>query len=294
MKKFKEKTAKIEGKLKFKISPLLIIMAAIFFLQNSGYLFISYMIAVIFHEFAHAEVANKLGYRLIKFNLNPYGASLIGEFESVKNRDEILIALAGPLANLALIIISVALWWVFPSTYFITLYFVTANIFISFFNLIPVFPLDGGRILLASLSLKMPRNIAYKRMRIFGFILSIFLITAFILFAIIGFLNLTFAITGVFVLLSSAFPDKSSYYQRLYSMASRSKNLKKGLITREILVSNTATILQLTKMLSGSYFTKFIIVDEKFNMLLKINEFELEKLSLNNKIDLPLIELNHT
>jgi len=282
MKKTKTKKNRLVA---FKISPLLIIMAVVFFLQGSGYLFISYMVAVLFHEFAHAEVAEKLGYRLRKLNLNPYGASLIGDFEGVKSRDEILIALAGPLTNIALITISIALWWIFPSSYFITQYFVTANIFIAFFNLIPVFPLDGGRVLLAALSLKMPRNKAYKKMRIFGFVVAGIMIGTFILFAVLGILNLTFAITGIFIFISSLIPDKSSYYQRVYSVALRSKNLKRGLVAREIVVGESVTILSLTRLLSSSYFTKFVIVDPNFKPLLKIDEFELERLSLERGVN---------
>jgi len=280
-----KKKSKKQRTFTFKISPLLIIMAVVFFLQGSGYLFISYMVAVLFHEIAHAEVAEKLGYRLRKLNLNPYGASLIGDFEGVKPRDEIFIALAGPLTNIALIIISVALWWIFPSSYFITQYFVTANIFIAFFNLIPVFPLDGGRVLLAALSLRMPRNKAYRKMRIFGFIAAGLMISLFVVFALLGFINLTFAITGTFIFISSLIPDKSSYYQRLYSVALRSKNLKRGLIVREIIIGENATILSLTRLLSNTYFTNFIIVDSNFNVLLKINEFELERLSLERGMD---------
>lgn len=264
-------------------------MAVVFFLQGNGYLFISYMAAVLFHELAHAEMAEKLGYKLHKLNLNPYGASLIGDFEGVKNRDEILIALIGPLINIALIIISVALWWVFPSSYFVTQYFVTANIFIAFFNLIPVFPLDGGRVLLAALSLKMPRNKAYKKMRILGYIISALMITLFILLLFFHILNLTFVITGVFILVSSLIPDKSSYYQRLYSVALRRKNLKKGILSREIIIDETATILQLNKMLTSNYYTKFTIIDSNFNVLLSLTEFELERLSLQHEMSTPIM-----
>jgi len=285
MKKNKPKNSINNRTFSFKISPFLILMAVVFFLQGSGYLFISYMVAVLFHEFAHAEAAQKLGYRLHKLNLNPYGASLIGDFEGVKPRDEIFIALAGPLVNIALIIISIALWWIFPSSYFITQYFVIANIFIAFFNLIPVFPLDGGRILLAALSLKMPRNKAYRKMRIFGFVMAGIMISAFVVSALLGILNLSFAATGTFIFIASLIPDKSSYYQRLYSVALRSKNLKRGLVSREIIVGESATILSLMKLLSNSYFTKFIIVDSNFRELLNINEFELERLSIERGLD---------
>jgi len=263
-----------------RISPLLALMAAAFFIRGNAYLFLVHTVAVILHELAHAEVSQRLGYKLHRFKLTPYGAALTGEFEGVKHRDEVLIALAGPAANIALAIPAVALWWLIPASYPITEAFVAANLFIAAFNILPVFPLDGGRILLSVLSQKMPRQRAYRRIRIIGWIFSGLLIGLFIA-SLATRANITFAITGVFILVSTLKPDKHSYYQRLYSMAYRTESLKRGLAVKEIIVGQDTTILKLTKMLSGAYFTKFTVMDENFKPLFSITETELEKLSLS-------------
>jgi len=281
----RQKAKKRPNRFLFKISPLVLFMAVVFFLLGDLYLFICYMVAIVLHEMAHAEVATRLGYRLIKLKIAPFGASLIGEFESIRPLDEIKIAAAGPLSNLCFAVLAVALWWLVPSTFFISQYFVLASIYVAAFNLLPVFPLDGGRIALAIMSLKAPRQAAYKKLRIAGFVLSFVLIALFIIFLIFGIFNITFATTGIFVLISSVFPDKGSSYQRLYSMANRYKNLKSGILVKQIMVSKDTKIIKMINMLSGAYYCEFIVLDENYKRLFVIAETQLEQLYKQNDVN---------
>lgn len=265
--------------MKIKVSPLLIIMAVM--LCSLGFYneFICYFISIVLHEFAHAQVALKLGYSLNVIKLMPHGASLTGSFEGVKRSDEILIALAGPLMNVVLAVVFIALWWLIPDTYFITEIFVISNISAAVFNILPVFPLDGGRVLLAFLSKWFKRDKIYFYMRITG-VIAAGMFCVFFALSIIYKMNITFASVGIFVFLSSVFPDKSSKYQRLYAMAFRSEKIKNGLVVKEIMVKKTVTFLELTRLINGNYFHRFIITDENFKTLYVLTESELETLSL--------------
>ena len=105
---------------KIRISPFTVIFAAITVALGNGYTLLSYSVAVIMHEMAHAEVAKRRGYALIKIKIMPYGSSLTGNFEGITPRDEIAVALAGPLCNIVLALLTVAVWWLVPQTYFFT------------------------------------------------------------------------------------------------------------------------------------------------------------------------------
>ena len=157
-------------KLKWYVSPFLIVMIAALIACGYFYDCVIYFTTIVLHELAHAEVSVRLGYTLDRFVLMPYGAALKGNFEGVRPKDEILIAIAGPLFNAAIAVICTALWWLMPVAYAFTDRLVAANIFTAIFNLLPVFPLDGGRIALAAISVKVPRQKAYKWVKIFGFI----------------------------------------------------------------------------------------------------------------------------
>ena len=271
--------AKKQGKrFTLRVSPLYVVMAAAMLVFGQGYEILVYTAVVVLHELAHAEAANRLGYVLHGFKLMPYGAQLSGGFENIKRRDEIIIAAAGPAFNLLLAIPAVALWWLIPSSYYITELFVTANVFTAIFNLLPVFPLDGGRIFLAALSAKKPRNKAYKAVRITGFVFATIL-TGFFVLSLFYKINFSFAVAAVFMLVSSIIPDKNSYYQRLYSMAYTGERLKRGLAVREIMVDKDSTVLKLSRMLSGGHYTRFLITGEDLRVKMTLTETELEELS---------------
>lgn len=134
---------------------------------------IAFIIALTIHEFSHAYVADKLGdptprsYGRLTLNplahLDPLGtlAILFIGFGWAKpvpfdpynlrnpKQDSMLIALAGPASNLILAIILSLVIKIIPPTIIsdILLYIMMGNIGIAIFNIIPVFPLDGEKIL---------------------------------------------------------------------------------------------------------------------------------------------------
>lgn len=247
-------------------------------LTGDGLALVSYAVAVVLHEMAHAETARRRGYALTQIKIMPYGASLTGAFESMGWKDEFLIALAGPLCNVCLAVICTAVWWLVPATYFFTETFVLANVFTALTNLLPIFPLDGGRAALALLSRRLPRQKAYKILRWFGVTACVAFLCLFAFSLYYGVCNLTFALMATFVFGGTLFPDKISRYQRLYSMAYRSEKLKHGLTVRETMVADSLTLHALSKMLSGNFYQRFLVMDDKLEQVGTITETQLESL----------------
>lgn len=262
--------------MKLKVSPLTFVFAAAMLALGRGMYLVSYLVAVVMHEMVHAEVARRRGYILEEMKIMPYGAALTGKFEGATPKDECVIALAGPIGNACIAVIFTAVWWLAPATYFFTEVFVIANIFTALTNLLPVFPLDGGRALLALLSVRFRRQKAYAALRILGYIAFAAFAALFVLSAIYG-INFTFALMAVFVLAGTVIPDKNSKYQRLYGMAYRSEKIKHGLVVRESMVSRLLTLRELSKMLGGNYYSRFCVVDERMRTVATIGESELEE-----------------
>lgn len=120
---------------------------------------------VLIHELAHALMAKRFGIQTKRITLYPIGglASIAGTPEA---RQEVLISLAGPAANLliaALIYVTMALpeLNIFADIFSSgmgTRLFLT-NIWLALFNMIPALPMDGGRVLRASLNLLGARSV---------------------------------------------------------------------------------------------------------------------------------------
>lgn len=264
------------GGMKIQVSFIVVAMAAVAITFGYTREVLSYGAAVILHEFAHATVAARFGFTLNTLKIMPYGAALTGEFDNAGAREELLIAAAGPLSNVLFAIAFVAVWWLVPSLFYYTEIYVAANVFTALINMLPVFPLDGGRVALALLSVKFPRKKAYGVLRVAGFIVSAILAIGAI-FAY-KYLNFSYFTFFMFILISSALPDKKSKYQRLYTMSYRMEKIRSGLSVKQIMVHRDTTLLKCTRLLGVNCYTRFIITDDNLNVLGEISETELEDL----------------
>lgn len=103
------------------------------------------------HELAHALVARRFGIPVRTINLFLLGGVALITRESPSPRAEFWISLAGPLASLAIGIVSTfATIWLHdlsPAASAIGMWLAAMNLSLVLFNLLPAFPLDGGRVL---------------------------------------------------------------------------------------------------------------------------------------------------
>lgn len=273
--------------LKLQIHPLFILLGLLMAVLGHGYEFLSYLVTVVIHEMGHSTLAEKYGYALDDIKLMPYGAVISGIIDGIKPADEIKIAAAGPITNLIVAIIFTAVWWIIPSSYFFTQTFVYANIVNAIFNFMPVFPLDGGRIMLCLLSRNLPQKKAYKIIRITGLILGSLLIILFIISIFFEF-NISFCILGIFVFMCALVGAKADGYMRIYNRTYRSQNLKRGLEIKEIAVSFDMPLGDIIKMFSSSYYYYVRVLNEGLKNMITLSETEIEDLLNNNNYITPI------
>ena len=134
--------------------------------------------SVLAHELSHAVVARRFGLRVRDITLFIFGGAATLEGDPKRPLDEALIAAAGPLASLAIgIVLSVADAAIEQEQVgAIVGWLGYINISLGLFNLIPGFPMDGGRILHAILwRVRGDRNAATRNAaavgRLFGYVL---------------------------------------------------------------------------------------------------------------------------
>lgn len=128
-------------------------------------LIVLFFVCVILHELGHSLTAQRYGVRVPRILLLPIGG--MAEFDRIprKPSQELWITLAGPAVNFVIAGLLTPIMWTSivsgqedPAYSFADLggQLWIANLVMGIFNLLPIFPMDGGRIFRALLAMKLP------------------------------------------------------------------------------------------------------------------------------------------
>ncbi|HUK63138.1 MAG TPA: site-2 protease family protein [Dongiaceae bacterium] len=130
---------------------------------ETAVLLLAVFACVLLHELGHALAARRYGIRTRDIVLLPIGGIARLERMPEKPSQEIVVALAGPAVNLALALLLIGVVTI-SHEHFAALglggglvdSLLAVNVFMLLFNLIPAFPMDGGRVLRALLATRLP------------------------------------------------------------------------------------------------------------------------------------------
>jgi len=159
-------------------------------------------VCVVLHEFGHSLQVLRYGIAVRDIVLLPIGGMARMERIPENPWQEIVVAISGPLVNFALAALLFGVLMVRGGLGgvddFLTQLLVI-NIVLGVFNLVPAFPMDGGRILRGLLAVRLPYLKATRIARAVGQVIAI-------LFVILGFMNSSFVmlpVIGVFIFIGA-------------------------------------------------------------------------------------------
>lgn len=200
---------------------------------------LSIFITVLLHELGHALAAKNYNIKTKDITLLPIGGLARLERIPEKPLEELIVAFAGPLVNIALAFITAFFISIPDNTdklmaelsngvnannFFLNFFLV--NFWLAIFNLIPAFPMDGGRVLRALLSFKLPRNVATRIAARIGQFLAM-------AFIILGFFTSPFLIfIGIFVIIGA----------QIEADYTESKFMLKGFKVEDVVMKDYQTI----------------------------------------------------
>lgn len=229
---------------------------------------LSIFLTVLLHELGHALAAKRYHIKTKDITLLPIGGLARLESLPEKPKEELVVAIAGPAVNMAIAIIT-ALFITIPGAEDLTmqlssginsgnffLNFFVVNLWLALFNLIPAFPMDGGRMLRAILSMKFERHIATNIAARIGQIFAI-------VFVFLGvFINPFLVFIGLFIFLAAK--AESEYTQ--------AKSLLHGYTVKDALMQNynsidaSETIKSAVKMLLDGQSKNFLVTENSHSV----------------------------
>ncbi|MBU9721898.1 MULTISPECIES: M50 family metallopeptidase [Bacillaceae] len=220
-------------------------------------------IIVFVHEMGHSMMAQRFRWRIKKITLLPFGG--MAETEEYGNRpvrEEILVVLNGPVQHL----------WLMGVSYFLLLtpfwsegdhqMFIFHNLTILLFNLLPVLPLDGGKLLFAFHSYIFPFHKAQQ----ISFYMSISLLS---IMSVIGLIFLPFhlnlIVVIIFLWIHHYLEWKQQPFMFLRFLLERKRYLMKG-STDIIRVSPTISVAEAMKKVNRQRYHYFILGNNNFRL----------------------------
>lgn len=147
----------------------------LFLLTSQFEIYIILFVFAILHELGHLVAGLILKFKPEEMRLTPMGLQISFKTQPKEinakikrakeiNRKRAIIAIAGPITNFAIAVIAIIVAWVSGNAQNIYIYqiIIYSNFLIGMFNLIPIYPMDGGRLLKEVLAISCGRKKAYK------------------------------------------------------------------------------------------------------------------------------------
>lgn len=270
-----------------KIHPLFLAVGVWYCFTGELFLFLMSCLVAIEHECAHAFAAAKLGYKLNKIVLMPFGALIDGDLSGISLKDEIYVAVCGPFCNFLTAVFFVAWWWLTPTVYAFTDTACYSSLAIALVNLLPAYPLDGGRIFKCTLARIFAKNQANqskaekKAERICRAVTLLFAAGFFILFAFVRPKNLSLLLFGGFLFLGAFGNKERSVYSRMDFSCREA--LKKGIELKRVAVLGACSIKDVLGFVSRGSYLVLEIYDENERHLFDLPQNELSVWFLDAK-----------
>ncbi|CAG7631173.1 Stage IV sporulation protein FB [Paenibacillus solanacearum] len=285
--------------VRYRIHPLFSIVLLLSVLTGYFIEIVTLFGIVLIHELGHVAAAKAFGWRVTEVQLLPFGGvAVVEEMGGVSVWEDIAVALAGPLQNVWMMLVG----WVLTATGILPAewghYFIQANLLIALFNLMPVLPLDGGKVMRALLSLWLP----YQRTIHLAALTSLILSAAFIVMSALhvmtakGGIQLNWLMIGIFLLFSNWYEFRGLPYHFMRFLLNREAGLKRswteGTLARPIVVGGRRQVADIVRLFMRDRYHLVYVLDDRGSIRHVVPERALLQLYFNEtKRSLPLSDL---
>ncbi len=248
-----------------RIHPLALVGAVVFIGMGQGSGVLAALLALTLHELAHIFTAKAFRLPVPEVEITPFGG--VAHMEDISQAtpgQQFLVAAAGPLMSWICCLVCAGLLqlqWVSIQQ---IEGFLRWNLLLLCFNLLPVLPLDGGRMLQAALTPFIGWQKAMRILAAAGICLGLAMNLLAVWGAIHGAANLTLVITGCYLMYAAHISRTMSSLQCIHGVISKKTKLEreKTLAVEWLGASGKVCVQDLYRRMSPGKYHKIIVLDD--------------------------------
>lgn len=245
-------------------------------------------ILVFLHELVHCLVARILGFKGFNIEILPMGTVLkLKDIDEASAQEDLMIALSAPALNIFLGTLFYFLYRIYGNDLLYT--FFQHNMIIGGINLIPAFPLDGGRIVRDIIMSKTVYKVANKITVYISIFIGTILMGIYLFLFFGGNNNVSLGMIALFIMISSLNEKNRIAYVIMSDVIKKQyKFIKRGyMVNNSISVYYKKDLLSIVSIIEKNKYNIFFVLDENMNIIRTLYESDiLDGLKLYGNITL--------
>ncbi|MBS7263124.1 MAG: site-2 protease family protein [Eubacteriales bacterium] len=248
-----------------RVHPATIAALAVAFLLGDAINTLIALLLLALHESAHIAAAEGLGVRVAEVELLPFGGRIRTEGEAFQaTKKEALIALAGPAANAVAALAIVAAGTVTDLSLPEAEYALQTSLLLALVNLLPAFPLDGGRVLYALVAARARPGRAERIVRTIGRCVAAAFALLSVAAAVCGIYNYTLWLMTGFLLAKAWRGPTHPAFGALRAFYAKDRLISTGeaVPVRHLVMRRDADGAEVLRALSANRYNLVTFVDE--------------------------------
>lgn len=233
-------------------------------------------VIVLVHELGHVIMAKGFGWNVREIKLLPFGGvAEVEDGSGLPAKEEALVAIAGPLQNVWMAGLAYLLGYLGLWSHDWANYVCEANMMIGLFNLLPILPLDGGKLIQAAFS----RTLTFHSTLVWGARVSLLFSALMLVYAIFPailsgnaiHLHLNLIAVGIFLLLTNwtAYRNIPFLFIRFLTnrAVSSSRSIARGVWALPIVIPKGYTILATLRLFKRDTYHLIVVMEEKGDVI---------------------------